>query len=265
VLVDVPNGWPVVDGMHTGFCAGPFPTTPTAFVGPQQAGAPSCPPAPPGSSGPPRDGVWLQPDGGTPAGPTLHTAGGEAVTDEGRASSGTGSGATWHMYSDRGVRIEIGNGPNPNVAHSIVESIRFGPGTPDTPAAGVCPRSADPDAEPTPERLAQRLVLNHGDVTLDPPASGDEPVMTADSAWRQTQPHSPVEHYRLILARYSAKFPARQNPDGSYTPMNQNELAWVIYSTPPSPQVEGCAGWGLAVFDAKSGQEQTQSGYSPGP
>ena len=59
VHVEVPARWPVVDGMHTGFCAGPFPDTATAFVGPQRNGAPSCPYVP-SLRDKKRDGVWLQ-------------------------------------------------------------------------------------------------------------------------------------------------------------------------------------------------------------
>jgi hypothetical protein len=71
----------------------------------------------------------------------------------------------------------------------------------------------------------------------------------------------------MILTRYSAKFPARQNPDGSVTPLNQNELSWVIYSVPYSPTITGCGSWGLTVFDATTGEggELISSGYSPGP
>src|SRR5882757_8704956 len=51
----------------------------------------------------------------------------------------------------------------------------------------------------------------------------------------------PFERYRLILARYSAKFPANLNKDGSLTPADQKELAWIVYSTPTSPTIAGCA------------------------
>jgi len=49
VHVEVPAGWPVVDGMHTLFGGGPFPARPTAFVGPQDNRPPSCPAPLPGA------------------------------------------------------------------------------------------------------------------------------------------------------------------------------------------------------------------------
>src|SRR5437016_7948817 len=246
--------------MHTGSCDGPFPATPTVFVGPQEGGAPSCPAPAIGSAPPHLDGVWLQPGDRPSDTRPVPTASGEPVleTDPGR-------GGRIETFWDHGVVIEVGVGPDPGVAHAIFESIGFAPAVPDTPAAGVCARSANPSTMPAPERLAQRLVLERGDVTLDPPHATDRPLMAAAQAWQQSGPKQSVERYRLILGRYSAKFPARQNPDGSLTPLTQDELAWVVYATPTTPDVAGCGLWGLVVFDARSGQEQAASGYSPGP
>ncbi len=165
------------------------------------------------------------------------------------------------------VFVEIGIGSDPSTAQAIFDSIGFTPGAADTPAAGKCGRSADPDAIPTPERLLERIVLDEGNITLDPPAPSDHPEMSAAQAWSKSEPKESFERYRLILARFSAKFPARENPDGSSTPLNQKELSWVIYSVPYSSTVAGCGGWGVTVFDAATGQggELISSGYSPGP
>ena len=262
VHVDVPAGWPVVDGMHTGFCDGPFPNIPTAFVGPQQNAAPSCPAQLPDASKPGRDGVWLQP-GDAPSDATpVTTSSGQTVLVEAAGSSNRYRLLWYHQ-----IFVEIGIGPDPSTAQAIFDSIGFTPGAADTQAAGVCGRSADPDAMPKPERLLEPLVLDEGNITLAPPTPSDQPVMSAAQAWSKSEPKESFERYRLILARFSAKFPARENPDGSLTPLNQNELSWVIYSVPYSSTVAGCGSWGVTVYDANTGQggELISSGYSPGP
>jgi hypothetical protein len=259
VHVDVPAGWPVVDGMHTLFCGGPFPARPTAFVGPQDNRAPACPAPLPGTSAG-RDGIWLQ-QGSPPSGARpVATASGKVVL-EGNPGWGGPLKRLWYHR----VLVEIGIGPEPAIARAILNSIGFTPHSPDSRAAGVCARSASPDSMPAPQRLARRLVLEQGDVTLDPPLPSDQPAMSAAQAWNESGPREPFSRYRLILTRYSAKFPARQNPDGSVTPLNQNELAWVIYSKPYSATIAGCGGWGLVVFDARNGHGITSSSWQPGP
>ena len=164
------------------------------------------------------------------------------------------------------VLIEIGIGPDKSIAKAIFDSIGFTPDSPDTSAAGVCARSDHPDAMPTPERLTEQLVLEDGNVTLDPPAPTDQPNISAAEAWKASgQTMVSFERYRLILARYSAKFPADQNPDGSLTPVDQHVLAWIIYSTPTSPTIPGCGAWGLNVSNALTGKGIGSSAYGPGP
>jgi hypothetical protein len=258
VHVEVPAGWPVVDGMHTLFCGGPFPTTPTAFVGPQENGAPSCP----ASLLPtPRDGVWLQ-LGSRPSDARPRTlVSGQTILEEDLGTSGSVEIIYYH-----GVLVEIGIGADPHVATAILNSIGFTSGAPDSPAAGICARSANPETMPTPERAAAPLVLERGNITIDPPLPSDHPTTSAEQAWKaDTGPKQSFERYRLLLARYSASFPARQNPDGSLTPQNQNELAWVIYSSPYSAAIAGCGMWGVSVADAHSGQEVISAGWAPGP
>ena len=259
VRVDVPTGWPVVDGMHTLFCGGPFPATPTAFVGPQENGPPGCP-AQPDDSTTARNDVWLQAGGPPPDARPVDSPSGQIVLEE-----DPGWNAPLKAFWYHQVFVEIGIGPDPNVAKAIFNSIGFTSHAPDSRAAGVCARSADPETMPTPERLANPLVLNQGGVTLDPPLPSDQPTMSAAQAWSESGPKQSFERYRLILARYSAKLPAKQNPDGSLTPLNQNELAWVIYTAPYGAPIAGCGGWGVDVFDALSGQEVILHGWSPGP
>jgi hypothetical protein len=64
---------------------------------------------------------------------------------------------------------------------------------------------------------------------------------------------------------YSAKLPAKMEPDGSLMPLFQNVLAWVIYGVPRTLKIAGCGRWGVEVFDAITGQPLVTSGWSPGP
>jgi hypothetical protein len=259
VHVEVPASWPVVDGMHTRLCYGPFADAPTAFVGPQENGPPSCP-AMPALLAEKRDGVWLQtgnpPENGRPS----TTSSGEVVLED-VADRRPNVQYFWF----RQVTVTVGIGTNPRVARAIVDSIGFTPGAPDTPAAGVCARIADPNAMPAPERLSTRLVLENGRATLDPPLPADRATMTPEQAWRDSGTKQNFEHFRLVLARYSAALPATQHPDGSLTPEHRNQLMWIVLSAPNSPEIQGCGMWGFDLFDARTGQALESAGYSDGP
>ena len=127
VHVEVPAAWPIVDGMHTGFCGGVFPATPTAFVGPQENGAPSCP----YFKVPRRDGVWLYPGARPPGGPYRATPSG--VMDlEGNAVNDPVKMLWYH-----GAYIEIGLGPDPSISSAILASIGYSHGVADTPGSGA--------------------------------------------------------------------------------------------------------------------------------
>jgi hypothetical protein len=262
VHVEVPAPWPVVDGVHTLLCGGPFPVTPTAFVGPNDNGAPICP-APRTLLPPPRDGVWLQrgsrPSTAPPSGAAYITTpdGQKLLEDLSQAFSET------TLYWLHDVSVEIGIGPDPDVANRIFDSIGYAPTRTDTPARGACTRSRDSNVMPTPERLAKALMLERGDITLDPPTPSDHASMSPNKAWAESEPAQSFEHYRLILARYSARFPAEVGPHG-LTPTNQNVLAWVVYSTPNTP-ISGCGGYGVEAFDAFTGESIGIMGYSPSP
>jgi hypothetical protein len=259
VHVDVPASWPVVDGMHTLFCGDPFPVTPTAFIGPNDNGAPSCP-ALRLNQLPPRDGIWLQP--GTPPSTGVEpvtTPAGQRLIE---AAPGSSSSDVEDMWL-HGVDIRIGVGPDLQVSQGILDSIGYSPGTPDTPASGMCAQTTDPTAMPTPERLTTTLVLERGDITLAPPLPSDGATMSPQDAWTESGPDQWFEHYRLILARFTSKFPATTGPNG-LTPLEQNVLAWVIYSAPNTPTL-GCGGWGVVAYDAHTGKNVDNEGYGPGP
>jgi hypothetical protein len=259
VHVDVPSQWPVVDGMHTGFCGGPFSDTPTAFVGPDLNGAPGC--APTLRPTPARYGVWLFPSTSPGTGPTVVISGERVVEEDPNGSGESYLGDYW-LHD---VYIEVGIGPDPQLVQEIVHSIGFTRGLPNTAAAGTCAMSKDPDAMPTPERLSKPLVLDRGSEELKPPSPVQHAVMTASSAWTQSEPKQPYEHYRLILARFFAQYPAQMGPGGSSTPLNDGQLDWVVYSSPISASIQGCGSWGLDVFDATTGQGVESDGWSPGP
>jgi hypothetical protein len=257
VHVTVPVAWPVVDGMHTLFCGLPFPSTPTAFIGPNENSLPSCPSIPRAPVG--RDGVWLQP-GIPPQNARPVTVAPGTVMLEQRHYRHDHVEQVWYHR----VLIEIGIGSEPRIASAVVSSTGYTPGEPNTHAAGACARSAQSGRMPAPRRLGRRLALEQGDVTLKPPRHSDRPLMRAAQAWRESGPKSPFARYHLLLTRYSAKFPARENSDGSETPENRNVLAWVIYVRPRTA-IAGCGGWSLDAFDARTGHGIDSTIWSPGP
>ncbi len=116
---------------------------------------------------------------------------------------------------------------------------------------------------PTPERLTKVLKVDGANITLAPPKAGDRPLIDPTSIWKNREPHTAdYEHYRMLLARYSSTFPARQTAHG-YVPENVNVLAWVIYVTPLSPSINGCGGWTVDATNARTGQGLGVTGYGP--
>jgi hypothetical protein len=254
VHVEVPAAWPIVDGMHTGFCGGVFPATPTAFVGPQENGAPSCP----YFTVPRRDGVWLWPGARPPDGHAVTAPSGVVLLEE-----STGANDPVRLLWYHGDYIEIGLGSDTSISSAILASIGYSPGVADTPGSGACARSSDASTMPTPERLTHEMVLENGNVTLRPPAPSDQAITSASSVWSTAYPRN-YERYRIILARYSEKLPATLQPDGSLEPDNVNVLAWIVYAVPITP-IEGCGMYGLDATNALTGKGMDDAGYSIGP
>ena len=73
-----------------------------------------------------------------------------------------------------------------------MDSLAFTPHVPDTPAAGVCARSDNPGAMPTPERIAKRLVLSRGDFTLAPPEASDQAWLDATAVYNMAFGAMPI-------------------------------------------------------------------------
>jgi hypothetical protein len=258
VQVRVPVGWPVVDGMHTPLCGGPFLSRPTVFVGPNQNGPAFCPAIARTTQG--REGVWLQPGNPPASARPVRVAPGTVVL-----RGPPTVGGVIEMLWFHAVEIDIGIGPDRLVARAILESIRYTPRLPDSRAAGTCARAAHPGVMPRPERLARRLVLKQIGVTLAPPLRSDQPVMSAALAWTDDIWRGlAFERYRLILARYSASNPPAPNPARSARPVGLGALAWIAYSSPRSPMIPGCGNWAVDVFNAMTGQGLLTVSWSPG-
>jgi len=223
--------------MHTALCGLPFPDTPTAYVGPNDHGPPSCPSSVGTVIG--RDGVWLHPS------PRPTDARRLGRTVSGVAVFAVARSASWPVksYWLHGVEVDVGIGPNRRVVDAIVASIRFMPGAPDTRAAQPCGRRSGPAQMPSPERLTTVLVGDNGYTVLAPPKATDRPVETAAQAWaHNTDNVVSFERFRLILARYSSKLGGLEHPF----------LAWIVYATPITP-IEGCGYRGAYVDDAITG------------
>jgi hypothetical protein len=259
VHINIPSTWPVVDGVHAASCGSPFATTPTAFVGDPWEIAPACP-LPSVATDHPRDGAWLLQSPAPSAARTAVTKAGQTVRVVAPGAFGPANFLWYH-----GVEIEIGIGPRSDVAQAIFDSIGYTAGLADTPVEQACARNPTPDRMPTPERATQALVLNRGDVTIGSLRPADQPTVTAQQVWENDAAHLSLERYRLILARYSAAYPALQNPDGSLTPESHDVLAWVVYSAPYSTTVAGCGRRGVDAVDAVSGDRLASAGWTPGP
>ena len=253
VHVTVPASWRVLKGMRVGTCDGPFGNPPTVFVGPRPAweGVPSCPGPYPGEELQYRsDGVWLQPGKRQRGASTVRMARGQVLAYEGDSYPGPVK-----SYWYDGVSVEIGIGPDPKVGKAILDSIGFREHAPDTKASEVCAMSKDPDAMPRPERLTVRLVLNQGDITLDPPLPSDQPSVSAAFIWKRASNGNPLYRNQLLLTRLSARLPAQEQPNGTLVPQYQNVLVWVVYSVPRSPSIPGCGDPGVQIFNSTNGQD----------
>lgn len=251
VHVRVPPGWPVIDAMHAPLCGGPFPVTPTVYIGRQADMAPSCPYIPPRG----HDGAWLQAGSPPPDARRVVLAGGTVVAEE-RGQPGAWTDRVVQLWYHR-VFVQIGIGRDRKVPREILRSLGYTPGLPDSKVADVCPRGKGPVRMPTPRRLRHRLAVELGDITMTPPLRTDQPIMPAAQAWRESGTKSVFARYRLLLVRYSAKYPA--------PPGYRNVLAWVVYSMPFSTAVAGCGGWGVYGFYAISGKALADDGWSTGP
>lgn len=261
VHVRVPTSWPVIDAMHAPWCGGPFTATPTVYIGSHGDLAPSCPAVLP--RGPGDDGAWLQAGSPPPDAHRVVLAGGTVVAEE-RGQAGAWAGRIVQLWYHR-VSVEIGIGRHRNVANEILRSLGYTRGKPESKVADVCPRRKGPARMPAPRRLARRLVVELGNITMTPPLRSDQPVMRAAQAWRESGTKSVFERYRLLLVRYSSKYPAAPNAQGLLVPENHDVLAWVVYAFPFSTAVAGCGGWSVYGFNALTGTAMADDGWSPGP
>jgi hypothetical protein len=155
------------------------------------------------------------------------------------------------------VFVQIGIGRHRKVASEIMRSLGYTPGKPDSKVADVCLHSSGPLRMPTPQRLDRRLVIDHGDITLAPPRRSDQPIMSAAQAWSESGSSSAFERYRLLLVRYSSKYPA------GATPEYQDVFAWLIYYLPFSTAVAGCGDWGVYGFNATNGTAMADDSWGP--
>ncbi len=256
VQLQVPEVWPLHDGSHVPRCTGPFAGDAAVYLGPDLADEfVSCPNIPGRDA--PHDGVWMQPGGPTTATTATPTASGQTVQLSVPSQPG------WRDVWFNGVHIQIGTGPDESIATHIMNSITPAP-LPDTAPPDACELNPAPDTMPTPERLDRQIVLNRGQITLDPPESADVPGIPPEQAWSpagSTGHRSPLEEYRLILTRYSSPFPASPDGHGGYSPNDQHVLRWVILAT---PNTAGCGQWSVWTVDTTTGASGGSS-WAPGP
>jgi hypothetical protein len=263
VHVETPAAWPVVDGMHAGSCGSPFPATPTVFTGPDDNPPLACPA--PAADLPASDGAWLAP-GARPPDAKPVTTGPHVTVLQTRTGPDQHLIQVWYRH----VAIEIGIGPDPQVARKILSSIGFVPRTPDTRGTGHCARARGPARRPAPARLTRRMVIEQGDVTLSRPLPSERPVTSAAAAWQQAGVTSPFDRYRLLLVRYFGQVPGPPGPLPRSRTRNLKSVArsprsirrlricWVVHGPCGCAVTRRCARSGGADLDHEQAVQAPQ-------
>jgi hypothetical protein len=265
VEVSVPSSWPVLTGMHTQQCGTPFTSQPTVYLGLNLNPGPHC--AVKLRPTPSSNGVWMQTGRVTGRLSTLKS--GVRVhftTPEVRTpfrSNGTTDvltqGQPYEFVGYRGIQVEVGIGPDPDVAQRIVESVRAAPDKPNTRAGEACWIAGHPPSMPQPQRLSKRLILDEGTrfstITLAPATHDVRPRISAATAWRKVAPKSLIDRYRVVLANFSSLFPAHISQGSpTQTPTYQDVTSWVILSTPGTTKYSGCGSYGVTPVNAHTGK-----------
>lgn len=253
VQVTVPTSWPVLGGNNTPICEGNWPANPTVYLGVQPEAGISCAAHPNGPAPRQFNGVWLQPQtAATPGLSAFKLPSGQEVQEATPHSAGPGTYLLFH-----GVWVFVGQATSVAQAQSILASLAYHPNKPDTSASMSCATNPSYNQMPTPQRLTHQMVIQYGNITLDPPHPGDQATVPASLAWNGPQgslEDLPTNTYRLFLARYSAKFPATVQPNGSTVPEEQSVLAWVLYATPLTSANRTCGSPAVSAYDAHTGQ-----------
>ncbi len=251
VQVAVPAAWPVLGGNNTPICDGNWPANPTVYLGVQPEAGISCA-AQPNSPAPRQlNGVWLQPrTAATPGLSAYKLPSGQQVQEATPYSASPGTNLLFH-----GVWVFVGQATSAAQAQSILASLAYQPNKPDTAASMSCATNPAYNQMPVPQRLTHRMIIQYANITLDPPHPADQASVPASVAWNDGGLEDlPTNTYRLFLARYSAKFPATVQPDGSTVPEEQSVLAWVLYATPLTFTNRTCGLPAVSAYDAHTGQ-----------
>ncbi|MDE3206270.1 MAG: hypothetical protein KGQ66_18840 [Acidobacteriota bacterium] len=253
IQVAVPAAWPVLGGNNTPICDGSWPANPTVYLGVQPEASISCA-AQPNTPAPRQfNGVWLQPQtAATPGLSAYQLPSGQEVQETTPYSAGPGTNLLFH-----GVWVFVGQATSAAQAQSILASLAYHPNKPDTSASLSCATNPAYNQMPAPQRLTHQMIIEYGNITLDPPHPGDRASVPASIAWNGPQgslEDLPTNTYQLFLARYSAKFPATVQPNGSTVPEEQSVLAWVLYATPLTSTNHTCGSPAVSAYDAHTGQ-----------
>jgi hypothetical protein len=255
VHLTIPASWPVIDGAHARYpCWSTFTgQADRAFLGVSYQGVPSCPLPQRGAAPSPADGVWMQPGSDPPNEASTVLPGGQAVYLSGDARVAAVS--VWYHR----VLIQIGIGPNRAVERAILDSIGFGPATPDTAVLGRCPApQPSPPPMPIPTRLAAPLALDDGTAHMQPEPSNIQPRVSAASVWASffhdggAGGFGPL-HWTIVFGNYSAPTPATINADGSMTPYYRGVPTWLIRGKGTPTPYGACGITVLAPYDADTG------------
>ena len=259
VQLTIPASWPVIDGAHTRHtCSSTFlGQADRAFLGISYQGAPSCPTSVANTT-PPADGVWMQPAGAASPQQTPTTLPGGQRVDVSSAERASAVSVWYHH-----VMIQIGIGAKPAVERAILNSITYSPTTADSPVLAPCPASGPtPPAMPAPSRLTAPLVLDDSNGQMQPEPPNVQPKVSAARIWNSFVHGFGADHFgalqwSIVLGSYSAKTPAKINPDGSTTPEYRGVPTWLIRGQGVPTDHGPCGITVLAPYNAGTGHSMT--------
>jgi hypothetical protein len=251
VQLSIPALWPVIDAAHMApSCRSAFSSqSDKAFLGTAEPnGLLGCAYITRSTKVPPADGILME-----PIGPATPTRGTPTTLPHGQHVEL--SFDQWHTtieFPFHGVGIEIGIGPDPNVERSILDSITYHPGTPDTTTLGTCPTpsSAKP-AMPTPTRTTTAINLMDNVTALWPERNNAQPKISAAVAWR--------EYLKQLGVAADAAWPLQWSmtfgfmADQSATAPPHGTPAWLIQALPTNTDHGYCGAHVMVLVNATTG------------
>jgi hypothetical protein len=125
---------------------------------------------------------------------------------------------------------------------------------------GRCPPpDPNPPTMPVPSRLTAPLVLDSGNVHMQPEPPDVRPKANATAAWTSlfhnwgTGGFAGPLQWSIVFGSYSAETPAQINPDGSTTSWYRGVPTWLIHGEGAPTAYGPCGMTVIAPYNAATG------------